>query len=84
MKVVKLSMHKNNKKQREAKEFRKNAIRNFKNAVNIHDTIGYAFLSWNENGDMSTSYSVPEESPFPTQTLPEVVKFAFIERLTRD
>ena len=84
MKVVKLSVHKNNKKQREAKEFRKHAISNFKSGVNREGVIAYAYIAWDKTGEISTGYCVPDDSPFPVHSVPEVSKMSLTERILRE
>ena len=84
MKVVKLSVHKNTLKQRRTKQFRKDAIDNFKLGINAKDVVGYAYIAWNKEGDVSSGYSVSDQSPFPTHSLPEVAKLTITERLLRE
>ena len=81
MKVVNLSVHKNNKKQREAKEFRKDAVNDFKIGISAKGIVGYAYLTWDKEGTVSTGYSISDSPPFPPHCLPEVAKVSLTARI---
>lgn len=80
-KLVKLSVHKNNRMQREAKQFRKEAVENFKIGINARNVSGYSFVSWNEEGILTTAYSLRNNSPFAAHTIPDLCKMALMRRL---
>jgi hypothetical protein len=84
MKVVKLSVHKNTKLQREAKEFRKSAISNFKKMLNNSNATNYVVVAWSDDGCyFDTSWSLSDNSKLSPAATPELVKVALLDKLIR-
>ena len=62
MPVVRLSMHKNTKLQRERKELRRQAVVDIKECVRSEDVAGYCIVSWNKNRDANICWDIKEDS----------------------
>lgn len=70
MTIVKLSVHKNNKLQREKKNFRKDAIQSMARRMKFDDVAGYALVVWYKNGRRNTSWNITSESPIKLHEMP--------------
>lgn len=80
-KLVNLSVHKNTKRQRESKQIRTKAIRNFKDCVNKSDVVGYAIAAWDRDGKVTTCCDTSsKDSPITAATLPESLRTYFLDR----
>lgn len=62
MSVVRLSMHKNTKLQRERKELRRQAVVDVKKCVRNEDVAGYCVMSWNKEGAANICWDINEDS----------------------
>lgn len=81
-KIVNLSVHKNNKRQRDSKHYRSEGVRNFKQCISKPDVVGYAIATWDREGCVTTFAETSNlESPINYLTLPESLKTAFLDRL---
>lgn len=80
IKVVNLSVHKNNKKQRESKRKRVEAVQNFKECINKPDIVGYAIATWDREGKVTTCSDTSGDSRVTACSLPETLRTAFLDR----
>jgi len=81
MKIVKLSVHKNNKQQRESKQLRTKAVRMFKDCINQQNVSGYAIVTWDRDGLITSCSDITnKESNITSATLPETLKTIFLDR----
>lgn len=60
VKLISLSVHKNNKAQRKRKRRRKSMISSVKLLTQTDFVEGYFFVSWNSGGDYQVSMSDPD------------------------
>lgn len=67
MKVVNLTTHKNNKRQRALKELRSRAVKDIKDCVRPDDVAGYCVISWNDRGDTNCGYYIASGLTPPLQ-----------------
>jgi|TARA_R110000822_G_C15145466_1_gene476672 hypothetical protein len=76
MTVVNLSVHKNNKWQRERKALRKDAVDNIKRLVNNRDVAGYVIVVWSEAGERRVNWEVTSKSKIRPFQMPDYCKHA--------
>jgi len=74
MPVVKLSVHKNNKKQRERKELRKRAIVELKDCLKQENLSGYSIVAWDEDKQSITAWGMLGDSPVEASDIPRFFK----------
>lgn len=79
MKPVNLTVHKNTLAKRKEKEFRRNAMRDFKESLNKQGIHSYAYVTWSDGGVINTGYNCGKN--LPTEVMPEAAKVALTQRL---
>lgn len=84
MTIVKLSVHKNNKWQRERRALRKDAVDSVKKLVNNPDIAGYAIVAWSETGERSGSWKITSKSMIRPHQMPDYCKHALSSELHED
>lgn len=84
MKVVNLSVHKNNRKQRLKKEFRKEAVKKVKELVTRQDIDGVCILAWHEDKSSSMAYlfADPGKDGYNIKDIPSLFSrnFRYLDR----
>lgn len=80
-KVLSLSVHKNNKAQRERKMVREMMRQSAHNMAKDPDIAGYAFVSWNSEMAFNCAWHCADASPIRGNMLPTFVSHAIIRRM---
>ena len=79
MTVVRLSVHKNNKKPRERKALRKLAVAEMKECMKSGNISGYCIVSWDDDKTNHTAWDMLNNSPIAPWEIPRF----FANKITR-
>ena len=82
-KPVSLSVHKNNRAQREAKRVRQFLKDDMREIVKMRDLAGYAVVAWNDKRAYVADFYTPNKGPMPATAMPDYVKNALLRELVK-
>lgn len=74
MSVVKLSVHKNNKMQKEKKRLRNSAKNDIRQMLSPENVAGYCIVTWSKDREASAAWNSTSESDVYSQDIPKFIK----------
>ena len=81
--VVSLSVHRNNRAQREAKRIRSMLKNDVKTIAAIPNIAGYAVVAWDMNRHASVNWYTPHGGVMPGSAMPEYVKVSLMREIVK-
>ena len=83
-KLVSLTVHRNNRAQREAKRVRSMLKDDVKIVTATPDIAGYAVVAWDRERCSRVAWYTPRNGPMPGSAMPEYVKVSLLREIVKD
>lgn len=80
-KPVSLSVHRNNRAQREAKRVRQLLKGDMKLIAQTRGIAGYAIVGWDSERTYKAAFYTPRKGPMPSSAMPDYVKNSLLREL---
>ena len=82
-KPVSLSVHRNNRTQREAKRVRQFLKGDVKALASMKNIAGYAVVSWDGDRNYLANWYAPLDGPMPGSSMPDFVKVSLLREIIK-
>ena len=82
-KPVSLSVHKNNRVQREAKRIRQLMKDDVKALASMKNIAGYAVVTWDRNRNYLADWYAPLDGPMPGGAMPDYVRVSLLREIIK-
>ena len=80
---VSLSVHRNNRAQREAKRIRTMLKGDVKEIASMPNIAGYAVVAWDTERGYRADWYTPRDGPMPNSAMPEYVKVSLLRDIVK-
>jgi hypothetical protein len=81
--TVSLTVHRNNRKQREAKRIRAMLKDDVKHLAAMPNIAGYAVVAWDAERGYRADWYTPHDGPMPGTAMPEYVKVSLLRDIVK-
>ncbi len=82
-KTVSLTVHRNNRDQRERKRVRTMFRDDVKKISAIPDIAGYAVVAWDKDRGYQANWYTPKDGPMPGAAMPDFIRFSLQKEITK-